>query len=1179
MAKISWTASQSDAINARDCSLCVSAAAGSGKTAVLTERIIEKLRSGGDISRLLIVTFTNDAANDLRRKIRKALSDSISQDPTSTHMRRQLLKVSGAKISTIDGFCSTLVRANFALVGLPADFSMLSGAEDILLQKNVADELIGDYYEGRVEPHFGVIEDFGAFADTFGKSGNDALLAENISKIYNKLSSSIDFVDTLKKYADALLVRGDFGATPFGEYVLTYVRDFARHYASVFRAFLSYASEREDLEKHVPMIEDDLAFAEKIEYAASSGTPFFEVGKILSSHEFIKKKPSRAKTAREKYFYDSRDDFKKELADIIKDFFSFGEDAPREAAALLSRAANDLYIFIKEYKCRLDMEKRRMKKMSFADIEHAALALVYDKSTGAPTDFARSLSEDFDEIYIDEYQDTNGVQDAIFSSLSRADNRFVVGDIKQSIYAFRNADPSIFEALLERGEKYQKSSCASLCKIFLSQNFRSTDEILAFSNAVFETQMERGRVMSYGADERLYGTGKHGQKVEIAVCVKNDDADTEAEYVAEKIKYLIENEKKLDGEQIRPSDIVILLRTVSGKSEPYIDALARRGIACDEPVKERFFESPEVLLVIALLNVIDNPERDIYLAAVLKSALYGVTLDELLYIRRSYPDGSLFASLKKFTEEKSFKKGLRFLADYERYREKARAMPCDELIWQLYLEKELLSLAFSSDDEKGTVDNAKSNLIQLYNYARDFSGTTFRGIYDFISFISDIVEDDTKIKIDSSSRSSESVKIMSIHKSKGLEFPVCFLCGCGAKINLKDASDDMIIDKEFGVLPYISAESGLVRLATPQRAAASLKIEDAARGEEMRVLYVALTRARERLFVTGTIKETKERRAEDYLIAEHCDSAFSFAGEFFSPYAAKNVGSYFDMILTSVAGTGAPCRAEVVREVAEAEVSAANSSDKNAEDITLAEARKLIRERFSFEYAHSALSSVPSKLSVSRLYPDVLDDDGAADMAYSEDEAAAIPEFMRESTEQSGAARGNATHLFMQFFEFDSLKKLGIAGEIARLEKEKFIFPSDASLIDKRALARFFSSELAEKMEKSPRVYREKRFIINYPAEDFTEEERTRLALSGEELLVQGIIDCAFFDERGELILVDYKTDFFPRGTPLDEAETTLRARHSRQIGYYKYALEKMFGVPCARSYIYSFSLNKTIEI
>ncbi len=1187
MANINWTPSQRSAIDARGCSLAVSAAAGSGKTAVLTQRIIEKLKNGGDISRLLVVTFTNDAASDLREKIRAALSASLIDEPDSPHLSRQLVKLSGARISTISSFCLSLVKANFQLASLPSDFSVLSDTQDVLLRKNVADELVSDFFFGRVGKDEADISDFSAFADTFGKPGDDTALAEAVSHIYDKLSSSARFIETLKDQIDELSsADADFAKTKFGVCVLSYIDKMCAHYIGIFDAMVKYAKEHDEVAGYAPAFADDAAFLEEVRRDIASDKGYEQIRSLFMGHEFLKlgRVPrGYTPTPEVAFFREARDEFKAEHKKICSDIFVFSADAAGEGRKMLLSALSDLYEFMKLYKRRLDTQKRMRHAISFSDIEHKALALVVGED-GLPTPLARAMQNDFDEIYIDEYQDTNEVQDRIFCALAKEDDRFVVGDIKQCIYAFRSADPSIFEHLIKVSEKYDESCKSARQKVFLSQNFRSTDEILEFSNAVFELQMQRGGIMAYGVDERLYGTGKHSEKVHVAVCLKEigEDTEPEAEYVASKIAELLAHGKKRDGSHIHPCDIVIILRSVKNRAEVFKKHLEKRGVPCEDLATQAFFESPEVLLVVSLLNVIDNPTRDIYLAATLKSPLYGVTLEELVYIRRYSKEGTFFDALRKFTEDKGFAKGKRFLSDYERYRESARTKPCDELIWQIYLEKEILSLVTVSDDNAQR-EVARANLIQLYNYARSFSGSAFRGVYDFLSFISDVIADGTKIDIPGSTAAANAVRIITSHQSKGLEYPVCFVSACGASLNKRDAAADTIIDKELGIVPKIAANYGLERVNTPQRAAASFKIAHSACEEELRILYVALTRAKEMLFVTGEVSGNVEENREKYdLLPTYGTPYFAFKERFFSPYEALASKNYLEMILPAVAGRTELCTSEIYTHTEDAEVSVSSEvkEEKEDEEISYYAAKKLIEERFSFVYPNAALSDVPSKLSVSRLYPDILDEhDTSAELEDDGEDAVAVPAFMLSEEESQGAKRGNATHLFMQFFDFDSVEKLGIEGEIARLLEKKFIFPSDAALINRWALRKFFESGLARMMRKSTRVYREKRFIINYPAENFTLDEETKKSLSGEKLLVQGIIDCAFFDENGGLILVDYKTDFFSRETPNEEAERILRERHERQIGYYKYACREMFGTECAHAYIYSFSLNKTIEI
>lgn len=1193
--KIQWTESQQSAISARGSSLAVSAAAGSGKTAVLTQRIIEKLQNGGDISKMLVVTFTNDAASDLREKIRSALSKALVDDPSSTHMSRQLVRLSGARISTISSFCLSIVRANFQLASLPSDFSVLSDTQDTLLRKNVADELVSDFFCGRVPKEEADISNFEAFADTFGKSGNDEVLVESVSRIYDKLSSTADFIETLKTYADELSHdSADFAKTKFGKSVVDYIYKMCVHYGKIFEFMLAYVNEHEEVAGYEQAFIDDTDFLDDVRRRIMENAPFDKIRDIFLNHTFTKlgrAAKGYEPTAEVAFCRAARDEFKEEYKSLCEKIFIFNSDIADEGREMLASSISDLYEFMKVYKKRLDAQKRQRHAISFSDIEQKALELTVGED-GEPTALALSMREDIDEIYIDEYQDTNEVQDKIFNALSKGDNRFVVGDIKQCIYAFRSADPSIFESLINRSEKYSPECTEKEQKVFLSQNFRSTDEILELSNAVFEMQMERGEVMAYGKDERLYGTGKHGDRPHIAVCLKElgDEAEPEAEYVAQKIAELIKNGKKNDGSPIMPSDIVIILRSVKNRADAFKNELEKRNVPCEDLATERFFESPEVLLMVSLLNVIDNPARDIYLAATLKSPLYGVTLEELVYIRRYSSDGSLFDALRLFTEEKDFAKGKRFLADYEKYREDARTKPCDELIWQIYLEKEMLSLvAATADDSENEREAAMANLLELYNYARSFSGSAFRGVYDFLAFISDVIDNGTKIDIPGSSKEANAVRIITSHQSKGLEFPVCFVSACGAGLNKRDAAADIIIDKELGIIPKISDSYGLKRINTPQRAAASVKIAKTACEEEMRVLYVALTRAKEKLFITGEISGKLGDNLEKYdIMPDYGISHFSLEGRFFSPYSALNSKNYLEMILPAVAGRQDLCTFELFTGSAEQTESEEAKDvlvpdDDNLEDgeISFFAAKKLINERFSFEYPNPSLSDVPSKLSVSHLYPDVLDEsDDFAQLEVEEDEEpVVIPKFMLSDDEANGAKRGNATHLFMQFFDFDSVEKLGVEGEIERLTAQKFIFPNDAALINKRVLKNFFASEIAARMKKSKRVYREKRFIINYPAENFTLVAATKKELEGEKLLVQGIIDCAFFDENDELILLDYKTDYVPKEMTAEEGENFLKERHARQICYYKYACAQMFGTDCAHAYLYSFALNKLIEI
>ena len=1196
MGNVVWTPAQRDAIFSHGRSIAVSAAAGSGKTAVLTRRIIERVCApdgSGDLSRILVVTFTKAAASELVSRISDALADELAEHPENRHLHSQSLLVSSAHISTIHSFCLELIRTNFQKLSVPADFSAADETEITLMMKRIADELISDYFEGEISPDEEKIKDFARFSDTFGDISNMEKLSETMLSLYRSLSSTIDFLDSIDRFRLAYekASADGFDGSVWEQSLRDYLTDFLRHYETVYVQALAYIAENDLYAKYADAFSHDLSFVERLLHWAENGSSYQALSEALASYSPVKLAAVRGVSGDEtmNIYKAARTDFTKELRRISAEYYGFSEDALREALAGTAEVLRGLFAFLRTFDMRFSEEKRRRRIITFADMERYALALLWDKTTGSPTELARSLQNSFDEIYIDEYQDTNEIQDMIFRLISRGNNRFCVGDVKQSIYSFRGAEPSIFEAELSARPKYDKECPAEAVKIYLSENFRSSAEILDFCNGIFEKLMNTDTIR-YGEDERLNcGTGRQGALQEICLLAKPEDdeedenPDAEAAYVAGRISELLGSGKKADGTPVRPSDIVILLRSAASSSSVYEDALKKRGIPCRNTAAIEFFESPEVLLMLSLLNVIDNPARDIYLAAALKSPLYGVTLDELMFLRRRSPEGTLFQALDRFTEETGFAKGEKFLRDREAYAHLSAELPCDKLIWQLYTDTGIFSI-LTSDREKPVyeTEQARANLVMLYQYARGFERGGFKGLSGFISFINDVLANKEKLDISQFASPGEVVNIMTIHKSKGLEFPICFVCGMSRRFHFPEQRNKTVYHTKLGISVKLSAESGLVRMDTPMRMASLLDLRLRAVDEELRVLYVALTRAKERLIITAAVKAEDIDSGKFELSS--VNGKYALENRFFSAYSLRRAGSYFELLMAAAAGNPERCRilypaSDTIPENRTA--AEPHAAEETIEDITYFEAKKLVSERLDFDYPYRRLSKIPSKLSVSKLYPGVLDESDGAEANAELPTAVPMPHFlMREPDENVTAAeRGTAMHTFMQFFDFESVKKIGVAGEIDRLAENRFLFPSDREKMDIAKLTAFFESRLAREMMSAGRIYREKRFMIKYPAALFTEEEADKSALDGEKLLVQGVIDCAYFNGAGELILVDYKTDSFPASTKRAQIEAVLKTRHSRQLGYYKLACERLFGTLPAHTYLYSFALNDVVEI
>jgi len=1156
---MNWTDQQKDAIYARGVSVAVSAAAGSGKTAVLTRRIIERVCApdgSGDISRILAVTYTKAAAAEIIARVERAVSEKLAEDPTNKHIARQSLLVSSARISTIHSFCLSVLRENFAHVDLPSDFSAMDETRLDIIAKNIMEELVDECFESDKENG---TEEYAEFFDTFGSVGKTESYSETLLEIYKKLLFKLRFIDTIDEYIQMYKNVGaaNFFDSCWGKELLTHTVGFLRHYKRIFDDALEFIGANDSFAHLDEAFRYESDFIAGILDALEGGADYLSVSDMMCAYAppMMKHKKVAEVSTTMDFYKEERSAFRACVRGDIAKFYSFTETDMSYAAEHTAAMLEKLKTILKTFDSRFRAEKARRHAVSFADMERLALEVLWDSENDAPTEAALGYRDDFDEIFIDEYQDTNEVQDKIFSLICRPDNKFCVGDVKQSIYAFRGATPDIFEKMLDGSEKYKSGMDGDRAKIFLSSNFRSSGEIIDFCNCVFDKLMNvDGR--RYGEDEKLIPGNRFSRgDVEIAVFSKDEGktVDDEADFVARRIAHLVENGRKF-------SDIAILLRK-DKNAKSFERALNRLNIPFRNSSQKKFFESAEVLLMLALLNVIDNPARDVYLAAALKSPLFGVTLDELMYIRRS-SGGSLYDALCDFTEKTGFKNGVSFLNFVDRFRTLAQSMTCDELIWQIYLETDIFSLISSGENAKEyEKEQAQANLIQLYNYARSFGGASYRGLYDFISFINDVIEGKADVKLAQFKSSDNAVSIMTVHESKGLEFPVCFFSDTGSQFNRSDMKKNVLVGK-MGVVPKLVHPSGLGIIKTPEYAVASIPLLGAMQTEEIRILYVALTRAKEKLIVTGT-------SARPLDIAP---GGFNHShGKYLSAYSVNKMLNNLDLICVAVAGMDVCRAASEVEPTTDAHTEAASDGAS-----TLVGARKLVSDRLSFEYPYQGLQAVPSKVAVSRLYPDLLDESETEEKTASFDY---VPRFLSGDDDGATAAeRGTATHTFMQFFDFDRVEKNGVDGEIRYLKENKFIFESDAEKIDIKGLEKFFRSDMAKKIRSSREVFREKRFMLAFPADEFTESAELKSKLKHENLLVQGVIDCLYRDDDGKFVLVDYKTDHFAKGTAREEMEKVLRERHTRQLTYYKKACQTLFG-DVSHVYIYSFALGGTVEI
>ncbi len=1192
-----WTKAQRTAIDTTDKTLLVSAAAGSGKTATLVERIVCTVldrKHPADISRMLIVTYTKAAAGELRERVHSAISDALAQEPGNKYLQKQLVLVENAKICTIHAFCLDLLRANFQRLSLSPSFRVADEAELALLHRSVMNDLIDSSFESDTDmfaSDSGL--SFAAFVDNFAGSRDDKNLCDIFVSLYKKLCSYPEGVELLKISEERLSQKAEsVFDTPYGAVVKEKLTETFNFYRSVYEdACSAFADDELFAAKYLPAFEGDLETVKNM-LLALENNDYSSARKVVASYTPLGLKSIKSNLlddADRFYCYIRSSRFKADMNKLSSELFSADEASVFDDMQKTADMCAYLYRFMSAFEAKIESEKKRRGICGFTDLERYSLELLYNGEE--KSDLAKSVAENYDYVYIDEYQDVNAVQDKIFRAISQDTNRFMVGDIKQSIYSFRGAEPSIFSDYRVRFPDIFSPDAAGKCAaVFMSDNFRCDENVVNFVNIVSRFTMGYSSIDYRDEDDlrfkKVADTGDTKVRFEIygkTADDKGDDTDgeeiseisAEAQGVAKEIKRLISEEKKNDGTPIRPRDIAILLQSVKKSGPAFVQALEAQGIPCSNALGDDFFETPEILLVLCLLNTIDNPRRDIYLAGLLRSPLYGFTMDDLIALRDCDDGGkmSLYDMLCAYTKEHDFARGEYFLEKLEKYRRMAEGMPVDRLIWALYRDTSALSLL--TRDESGKTDGAKrDNLMFFYEYARNFESSSYKGLYNFIKYINSVIEERAEPEnAKTGTDTADAVRIMTIHQSKGLEMPVCFVSDTAKQFNSMDLRDSLQFDYSLGVAMKLRDSTGFARYNTLARHAVSLKISEKRTEEYMRVLYVALTRARERLYVTAKLKSDLDKVMNSSYARSHYPSAYTLG-------SAK---CFLDWILPAVGTKGAECFTFDLYNNLIENADCSRTADLDTPVIDPERAKKIeaeIREKLDFVYPYSDMPKIPAKLSVSRLYPDLLDDEGT-DAEQVIPEMKTSPEFISGSFSGKAAERGTATHVFMQFCDFDRLERTGVREEIARLVEKRFISRDVAELINVKQVERFASGDFLARMKRAKNIWREFRFNIELDADMFTLDPAAKEKLAGEKVLVQGVIDCFFEEENGDIILCDYKTDYLTSEEIADKtlARAKLAERHSGQLSYYKKAVLKMCGKEPAHTYIYSLPLGDVIEL
>lgn len=1239
---INWTKEQKAVIESRNRNLLVSAAAGSGKTAVLVERIIRMITEGEnplDIDQLLVMTFTKAAADEMRERVLLAVDEKLKEDPENGHLQMQAAMIPYARITTIDSFCLGIIREHYNQLDIDPAFRVGDEGELLLLRGSVMEQLLEDYYEAGDE-------EFSRFVETYATGKSDRGIEDHIMAVYN-FSGSNPWPEKWLEACEKELEDYEEGSgdrlmeTEWMRFLMWDVAMQTGEFCAQLKEALAVCDEENGPAAYIPMLTSDLRMLQAIGNAKDYGC----LNELLGSASFDRLASIRSKEidADKKSFVTGCRDRIKKAVGKLRDLYCFEsiETVVRDLRGTAG-AVRMLLRLAGEFHDRYQEAKQEKNLVDFGDLEHYALEVLLEETdeedTGSvenpakvhgrrPSAAADELSRQFEEILVDEYQDSNDVQEALIHAISRerfgTPNVFMVGDVKQSIYKFRLARPELF---LKKYESYPREE-GLYQTIELHQNFRSRDSVLSGINEVFYQIMTKGLGgILYTEDAALHPGAVFepteetvGGKLELHMVntgggllkqLESDPADDytaremEAKLIAARMKELINPETGLkvwDKKEKRYrtacyGDMVILLRSLSGFAEDFVNILMNEGIPAYAERRTGYFTAIEVETVLCFLSIIDNPMQDIPLAAVLKSPIVGATDEELarlmavfkrtakkgqdrgiygawMYYLENCPegerDGELYGKLAAFSDE---------LAEYRCI---AGYLSIHELLYIIYENTGYYDYIAAMPAGEAR----QANLDMLVEKASAYEKTSYSGLFHFIRYIENLKKYDTDFGEAALAGDENTVRILSIHKSKGLEFPVVFLAGMGKKFNKQDLYGKILIDPDLGIATdYLDLELR-VKIPTLKKNILRRRLELEALGEELRVLYVAMTRAKEKLIMTGTDRYL-DKKLERFSDIKRTAGQIPFT-------ILSTADSFLDWLLMSLSGklsesallsdAGAETGLMTVRSYSVADlvgVEIEHQAEKklSKEELLNFDCARIYDEAyaagisaaFAYRYPHTADIGLHTKLSVSELKKQgqLIDEEESTFLP-------TIPAFLLEESgkkdQGGGAFRGTAYHRALELLNFPGMKTItDVEMALDTFRREKYMDEESQSLLDAGILWNFLSSPLGRRMSAAQAkglLYKEQQFVIGIPAREM------EVCNSDELVLIQGIID-AYMEEEDGLVLIDYKTDHVVRGR-----ESLLTERYGIQLEYYKRALEQMTGKKVTEKIIYSLTLQEEIVL
>ena len=1226
-----WTKEQEQAIYEKNTNILVAAAAGSGKTAVLVERIINKIINENiDIDKLLVVTFTNAAASEMRERVLNAIYEKLENDSENQNLQRQITLLNKASICTIDSFCLDVVRNHFyKLDNVSPNFRIGDTTEIELLKQEIIEEIFEKKYEEEDK-------DFNTLINTYTSYRDDTPLKEIILKIYNYIQSNPFPEKWLNEKIEMFNLEGkkeeysDFSNTVWGEELLKEVEEELIDDITALQDIEESLSFDPELNKFWQTIRSDIDMLQTLKNNLDNWDRAYEISKNINFVTWPRKKIESSIKEEAKII---RDDVKKKLNKVINKILICDSDEAKQDIQDMYNILDKLKYVILEFQEEFSKRKRERNIVDFNDIEHFALKILLKETEEGkiePTDVAKKYKEKYIEMAIDEYQDSNLVQEYILNAVSKGDNIFMVGDVKQSIYKFRQAMPELFLDKYKNYKKIEDKKQEDNLKIKLFKNFRSRENVLKFTNLIFQDIMSNllGDI-EYNQEEYLnlgaqYPEEKQNLNTEINIIdlkeneeeqsnvstedlnenVENEeqqerieDIELEARFVANKIREIVQNKyqiwdaKKDTYRDIKYKDIVVLLRSTSNIAPIFEQEIIRLDMPVFSDSSQEYLDSIEIQTIMSLLKIIDNPMQDIPLVTVLRSNIGKFTDDELVEIRLSDKYENYYTCMKKAKLDVNPKlkdKIQRFFESIEEWRKEQEYLSLDELIWKIYIDTGYYNYV-------GVMPNGalrQANLKMLFQRAKQYESSNFKGLYNFINFIE-------KLRLSSGDlgaakligENDDVIRIMSIHKSKGLEFPVVFLSSTGKQFNLMDLNQNILLHQEMGIgVKYINYERQ-VQYDTLTKTAMKNKILVETLSEEMRILYVALTRAKEKLFITGLSKDY-EKEAENI---EKQICRYPKYLDKINPILVKKYKRYLDWIMLvynyeketakNFVNFNIYKKKELLdsfENIKKEEIDAKEFLEK--QDVDNDKIKK-IEEILNWSYDYELSTTIPTKTSVTKIkqmqneenIETTLDnylinvEKDEKNKEKVQENSLPKPQFLRKEDDDklTSAQKGTLVHLCLQKLnEKQEYTLQEIKDLINELELKQIITNKEARSISTYKILAFTKSTIWKELRKAKVVEKEKPFYINIPAKEIYNQEIE------EDILVQGIIDLYYINGNDELVLVDYKTDYVEKGK-----EEELLNKYRKQLDLYKRALESALNRKVDKVYIYSVYLEKEFQL